>query len=182
MIPGQKIQLHALESEHLKQANAWVNDQDIQQWLTLPQPVPLRATETWYQQMADSDADHVFAIYTNRNRHIGNIGLHNIDWKNRHAELGICIGEKYYLGRGYGEDAIHALLRFAFDELNLHRVHLKFFAGNNRAQSCYLKCGFKKEGVHRHALFRKGVFHDAVAMGILDTEFRRLEKKHNDPK
>lgn len=179
MIPGKKVQLLAFEPEHIEKANTWVNDLDIQKWLTLHQPVPLHATKTWYKLMADSSNDHVFAIFTKRGKHIGNIGLHKIDWKNRNTELGICIGEKGYLGRGYGEDAIRTLLRFAFDELSLHRVCLHVFAFNDRAKACYKKCGFKEEGIYRDALFREGAFHDAACMGILDHEFRKLEKSVN---
>ena len=46
--------------------------------------------------------------------HIGNAGLHRIDWKNRQATFGIALGEKAYWGQGYGTDATRTRPGFAF--------------------------------------------------------------------
>ena len=108
--------------------------------------------------------------------HIGNIGLHDLDWKNRNAQLGVVIGEKAYWGLGYGTDAIKALLRFAFDEMNLHRVQLRVFEFNERAIRCYRRCGFREEGRLRQELYRGGAYHDVLLMGILREEFRTLHE------
>lgn len=176
MIPGQKTELHALEPEHLDAANDWINEHDITRFLTLHQPVPRGATRAWYESMLNNKNDYAFAIYTKRKKHIGTIGLHNIDWKNRNAMLGISIGAPNSRSLGYGEDAIRTLLRFAFNELNLHRVALHVYAFNARAIRCYEKCGFKNEGAMREFIFREGAFHDALNMGILKKEFLKMEK------
>ena len=99
---------------------------------------------------------------------------HNIDWKNRKAVQGIFIGEKEYWGRGYGSDAIRALLGFAFREMNLHRVYLSVYDYNERAIRCYEKCGFRHEGRLRKARFSDGRYHDELMMGILREEFEEL--------
>ena len=177
MIPGEKINLIALEPEHLKQANQWINNPEVNQFLTLISPMPVRATKKWYESQADDPNNNAYAIVTKRGKFIGTVGLHDIDWKNRHAELGLSIGDTSYHNRGYGTDVITTLLRFAFQELNLHRVTLHVFDFNKRAQRCYEKCGFKREGVMRDFMHRRGKFHDAVFMGILKSEFDRLEKE-----
>ncbi|MGQ9667827.1 MAG: GNAT family N-acetyltransferase [Anaerolineae bacterium] len=73
---------------------------------------------------------------------IGTIGLHRVDWKNRLGVLGIAIGEKRFWNRGLGTKAVRTLLRFAFLELNLHRVELEVYDFNPRAMRCYEKAGF----------------------------------------
>lgn len=107
--------------------------------------------------------------------HIGNIGLHRIDWVNRVAKLGIVIGERDYWGRGYGTEAVRTMLRYAFRELGLNRVELEVFAFNARALRCYEKTGFRREGVRRKALFRDGKYHDIILMGILREEFAEVD-------
>jgi ribosomal-protein-alanine N-acetyltransferase len=47
------------------------------------------------------------------------------------------IGDKAFWSRGYGTNAIPTMLRFAFDELNLHRVQLEVHEENARAIACY---------------------------------------------
>jgi RimJ/RimL family protein N-acetyltransferase len=117
----------------------------------------------------------LLAIETDEGVHIGNIGLHRVDWKNRRAELGIAIGEKAYWDQGYGADAIHTLLKLAFREMNMHRIQLRVDADNARAIRCYEKAGFKEEGTLRDAVFREGEYVDQHVMSILQGEFESNE-------
>ena len=87
------------------------------------------------------------------------------------ATLGIVIGEKEYWGKGYGTEAVKTMLRYAFHELGLNRVELETYSFNPRAQRCYERAGFRREGVRRGALYRDGKFHDIIIMGILREEF-----------
>lgn len=84
---------------------------------------------------------------------------------------GIVIGEKEYWNRGYGSDALRTLLRFAFEELNLHRVFLHVFDFNERAIRCYEKVGFRHEGRLRQARFTEGRYVDELVMAVLREEW-----------
>ena len=76
---------------------------------------------------------------------IGDIGLVEISWRRSEAELVVRIGDERYLGKGYGRDAIRALLDYAFTTVKLDRVYLRVFADNAPALKCFGKCGFRKE-------------------------------------
>ncbi|HEX5479267.1 MAG TPA: GNAT family N-acetyltransferase [Dehalococcoidia bacterium] len=75
-------------------------------------------------------------------RHIGNVMYYNIDAVRREAEIGITIGERDYWGRGYGTDAVRALVRQIFDSTGFRRVYLKTLDWNTRAQRSFIKAGF----------------------------------------
>ena len=62
------------------------------------------------------------------------------------------------------------LLRLAFSEMNLHRIHLRVDADNARGIRCYEKCGFRPEGTMRDAIFREGRYHDQLLMSVLRPE------------
>ena len=64
------------------------------------------------------------------------------------------------------------MLRFAFEELNLHRVSLTVLDTNERAIACYRKCGFVEEGRLREDWYQEGRYHDLIVMGVLAPEFR----------
>jgi RimJ/RimL family protein N-acetyltransferase len=115
-----------------------------------------------------------YAIETKGGVHIGSIGLHYVIPENRKAHLGIMIGDKAHWSRGYGTDAMLTLLRFGFDEMNLHRIDLSVDADNAGAIACYRKCGFVEEGRLRRQRYVRGAYIDQLWMGILREEFHAL--------
>ena len=77
------------------------------------------------------------------------------------------IGEKSAWGKGLGTEVTRYVLDYAFDALNLNRVHLTVLATNPRAIAVYEKLGFEREGVMRQAQFKRGAYIDVVVMGKL---------------
>jgi UDP-4-amino-4,6-dideoxy-N-acetyl-beta-L-altrosamine N-acetyltransferase len=171
VILGEKIRLRAIEREDIPTFVRWFNDPEVRRYLEMYLPMSKAEEEQWFEAHLKNDSNRFFGIETAEGVLIGNVGLHSIDWKNRSAVLGIVIAEKEYWGKGYGSDAITTLLRFAFGEMNLHRIHLSAFEFNERAMGCYERCGFRREGRARDALFREGRYHDAIHMAILRKEF-----------
>ena len=173
---GEKTRLRPVEREDLPRYVRWFGDPEVRRHLLAYLPFSLAQEERWYEGLLDrleSGHDVLLAVDTAEGVHIGNIGLHDIDWKNRSAELGIVIGDKEYWGQGFGTDAVRTMLRVAFEEMNLHRVCLRVDADNARAIRCYEKCGFETEGVLRDATFREGQYHDMHLMSILRSEIQR---------
>lgn len=151
----------------------WINDREVGRHLMPHFPYSRAQERDWIERASRSESDRVLIIQTHEGRPIGVMGLHRIDQVHRQAELGIFIGEKEYWGQGYGTDAIRTLLRFAFDAMNFHRIYLRVNADNVRAQRCYEKCGFVREGTLREAVFRDGGWCDQHLMAVLADEFRR---------
>ena len=71
------------------------------------------------------------------------------------------------------------LLRYAFEELNLHRVNLSVFEYNPRAIRSYEKAGFRHEGRQRDALHRCGKRWDMLYMGILKSDWESMTDHRN---
>jgi RimJ/RimL family protein N-acetyltransferase len=174
MIVGEKVRLRAIEREDLPRFVEWFSDPDVRRYLDMYLPFSLAQEERWFEQLQERMEKQrlvMLTIETSAGTHIGNISLFDINWKDRHAELGITIGEKDHWGQGYGSDSIRTMLRLAFREMNLHRVFLRVHADNTRGIRCYQKVGFQKEGTLRESVFREGVYHDMFVMSILKSEF-----------
>lgn len=90
---------------------------------------------------------------------------------NRTATLGIFIGNKKYLSKGYGTEAIRLILDYGFNYMNLHSVKLNLLSFNERALKCYKKCGFRETGKIRENRFINGKYYDTISMDILENEF-----------
>lgn len=81
-----------------------------------------------------------FGIFDEQDCYIGTIELYDV--RGHGATLGIIIGERSHWGRGYGPEAMHAMLEHAFLTLGLEHVRLNTFGDNQRAQAAFKKVGF----------------------------------------
>ena len=131
----------------------------------------------WFEKnlVEEQKDDELFLLIRTleEDRTIGLIGLDGIRWTHGDAWIGIGLGEREYWGKGYGTDAMRILLRYAFEELNLHRLSLSVFEYNPRAIRSYEKVGFIVEGSARQFLNRDGQRYDMIFMGILREEWER---------
>lgn len=174
MLYGERVRLRAIERTDLPTFVRWFNDPDVRQFLLMSEPMSMAMEERWFENRLSRTDDYLFGIEAHVGDawvHIGNNGLHRVEWKNRLATFGIALGEKAYWGQGYGTDATRTILRYAFGELNLHRVELDVYDFNPRGIRCYEKAGFRHEGVRREAIFRNGQYHDVLTMSVLQHEF-----------
>jgi RimJ/RimL family protein N-acetyltransferase len=135
----------------------------------------------WFEKDLDSVSPNnlFFAIRAlTDDKLIGFCAFDGINWTNRDTYVAIGIGEQDFWGKGYGTDAMRVMLRYAFAELNLHRVSLTVFEYNGRGMRSYEKCGFKHEGRTREFVRRDGKRWDMLHMGILRAEW--LTQNGND--
>jgi RimJ/RimL family protein N-acetyltransferase len=175
MIVGQRTRLRAIERSDIPAFLRWFNDPEVRSYVFAVFPTSRAEEERWFEAQVGDDSMHIFAVETSDGVHIGRAGLRELDWKNRSAVCGIVIGEKSYWHRGYGSDALRTLLRFAFEELNLHRVSLNVYAFNQRAIRCYENIGFRHEAQLRQRRFTAGRYVDELVMGMLGEEWRAQE-------
>lgn len=94
----------------------------------------------------------------------GVISLDQITWQLRawridRAELGYWLGRPRW-GQGYMSEAATAALRFAFEELGLHKVTIGCIDGNDASRSIIEKLGFRFLALHQDDVFRSGRWWD----------------------
>jgi RimJ/RimL family protein N-acetyltransferase len=174
MIEGALVNLRAYEASDAAAWTRWYNDGEVIEHLSWRYPLSLAAEESFLAQRTSAPLDYgttLFAIETKEGEHIGGINFNLIFPESRKARLGITIGEKEYWSKGYGTDAMLTMLRFGFDEMNLHRIDLTVAEGNARAIACYRKCGFVEEARMRQYHYTGGRYVDWLVMGILRDEF-----------
>ena len=174
-IVGDKVYLRPLEMEDIDSFILWLNDEEVRQYLTRTSPLNRIREREFVENLYKDEREIVLGIVLKENDQlIGNIALHRISIPYRQSGLGIVIGEKTCWSKGYGTEALNLMLRYGFDQLNLHRIYLTVLSFNARAIHTYEKVGFIKEGVFREHMYRNGKYHDVYYMGILEDEWRRL--------
>ena len=119
----------------------------------------------------------VFAIIDKATeKHIGNVGLQEIDFINRKSEITFLIGDKEFSNRGYAKRAGSMALIHAFEKLNLHRVYLGFAESNVKMKSVAEKLSFSREGRFAEAFLMDGQFMDIELYSLLSFTYKIRRK------
>lgn len=180
VIRGERVYLRASERSDVPTFVRWFNDSETLSYLSMRAPMSEAAEEQWFTEMLALEGKsgyHFVMCRLEDDWPIGTIGLFSLDTVNGNAGIGIGIGEKSLWGQGFGTDAMFALLDFGFGQLRLERMWLEVYDFNARARRSYEKCGFVLEGTERHAIFRRGQYHDVHLMSILREEWAAQERK-----
>jgi RimJ/RimL family protein N-acetyltransferase len=127
-----------------------------------------------------------FAIVRNDTQKvIGNCRLISMLHRHRSSELH-CILRREDWGKGYGAEAIGALLALGFEEFKLHRIFSVVDPEDAASARVLEKCGFEREGHLREHLWTKGQWRDSLLYAILDYEWaqrngKSIELEYGDP-
>jgi RimJ/RimL family protein N-acetyltransferase len=172
-LKGHLVRLAPVDHEELASMIVkWSRDSEYWRLMAseASRPFSINQTRTWFEKEQPDNFNFLIRGLEN-NQAIGDIGLDGVRWNHGETFVGIGIGERAYLGKGYGTDAMQIILRYAFQELNLQRVALDVFEYNPRAIRSYEKVGFRHEGRVRECLQRAGRRWDLIYMGITREEW-----------
>ena len=179
MLIGQKVVLRPVKRSDIPNFLKWFNDMEVTQYLAMYLPMTEMAEEKWLENLSNETTGTgvhfvIEAIESGGNKNIGSMGLHGINPKDHLATFGIAIGEKDYWSKGYGTEAAQLIIKYGFEQLNLHRISSSAFSFNERSLRLHRKVGFREEGRQREALFKNGQYHDLVIFGLLREEWKKL--------
>ncbi|HII4436635.1 GNAT family N-acetyltransferase [Clostridium perfringens] len=171
MIVGKKVCICGITHESSMKILDWVNEPELRQYTGTVFPVSDFEHEKWISSKVSGTKDKLFIVKEKRtNTDIGIIGIKNIDYINKNAELYISLGNKGFLekldenARGLGTDAVTTFTDFCFNNLNLHKIYLHVFESNKRAIKCYEKSGYCIEGRLLQHHFFNGSYEDVFIM------------------
>jgi RimJ/RimL family protein N-acetyltransferase len=178
IIRGKRVYLRPLEREDLERTVPAINDREIAHFTGFAVPVGKAGADRFFEEEVSKkhgESAYFFAICElGSSELIGECSFHELRAGMR-AEVGIFMLPAY-VGRGFGTDAMNALVDFGFGELMLERVGLIVDPENARAIASYEKCGFTREGVMRAYRRHRGTVSDAVVMSITRPEWDALDR------
>jgi RimJ/RimL family protein N-acetyltransferase len=159
-----------LTPDDLDELVRWRNDPDVNRHLADRLKTEEEA-EAWLQRLRSNPKTWLKAVLYH-DRLVGYGAVESIDEKNRKCELAVVIGEKDIWGRGIGGTLLIEMLRYAFDELRMHRVWAAVAEGNDRSERLVKGAGFSHEGTMREAICKNGTFIGLLIYSILESEYR----------
>ena len=169
-LQGVRVILRDKQIEDSELDYRWRSDPELAK---LDAAYPLTMNYDRYVKMFEdqlkypSPGSHHYGIEVAGSKLIGNCMYYDLDSVNKEAELGIVIGDREYWSGSYGFDAVVTLLEHMFVVRDLKRVYLHTLEWNDRAQSCFSRCGFNPVRKVR----RMG--QDFILMEVLSTEWQQ---------
>ena len=114
---------------------------------------------------------------------IGFIALSNIEPIKRSGYISaLGMKKKYrskvedgFLGASYTMEAAGALIIYAFEVLNLHKLYAHTFSDNSDVDRLYKTGNWKVEGVIREFVPRNGKWLDRIDWGLLKKEYKECD-------
>ena len=179
-IEGELVALGPMGRDQIPLYHRWHNNFDTLRSQGEPPQMPdtLESVERWYASYVDgNDTTAWFTIYDRvTDQPVGWTELKDIDRHNGTAEFAIMIGDPEVRGRGLGTEVTRLMLRYGFENLGLHNIHLYYMEFNEGARRVYERAGFREYG-RRTGAYRVGVERwDVVYMQCLHDDFIALEQ------
>ncbi|NGJ31568.1 GNAT family N-acetyltransferase [Staphylococcus aureus] len=101
---------------------------------------------------------------------VGVIGLHEINHMHRKTSLGYYL-DKQFEGRGIMTQAVEALIKYCFDEIDLNRIEISAAANNEKSQAIPERLGFTREGMLRDNELLNGIYSSSYIYSLLKSEY-----------
>lgn len=121
-----------------------------------------RRREFFQWGIADSSSDAV----------VGTCTLAQFSDIHQRCEIGFALQQAHW-GKGLGSEAVAAVIDFAFETLDMHRIEADVDPRNDRSLRLLERFGFEREGFLRERYYLHGERQDAVLVGLLRRNWRR---------
>ncbi len=169
----QRLLLRPLKAEDAKPLFEVFSDPEVMRfwstppWTTIEQAQEMIAADT--EELARGIHLRLGIVTPGDEALIGTCSLFNFSQPSRRAEIGYCLASSAW-GRGYMYEALTELIRYAFDELKLHRLEADIDPRNSASERILLRLGFVKEGHLRARWIVDDETSDSALYGLLQSD------------
>ena len=154
----------------------WFNDNKVRQYLSRNVGLTENVEVDWLKNQNDKKEDLVWMVYVN-DELIGSLGLHRINFVDQLAELGICIGDKKYWGKGIATVIEIMVIEYAFNNIvagGLHKVWARVYTDNIASRKALeTKVGFRTIGIKKEEVWCNGGWYDTWLGEILASDWKK---------
>ena len=136
--------------------------------------VTKKVYDRWIEEYSDPKTLRWIIVLKSNNEPIGTIDINNSMAKFSSVEPGYVIAKKYW-GNGYATEALKAVMKYLFEELEVELVYAEFMEDNIGSGRVMEKCGMKKDGILRNRCVDKtGKRENLLAYSITKDEFLNI--------
>jgi RimJ/RimL family protein N-acetyltransferase len=181
MIPGETINLRAVERHDVPLIHRWLNDPVVMDGWGWSAPARSNQhvagqVEDWLAREVAFDRPEALIAESLVGDPVGLVVVRIERPEAGSVELSLLVDADHW-GQGFGMDIVQTTLEACFGGWGVHRIGVRVEEGNARALALYRRLGFKEEGRLRQAAFRDGRHQDVLLFGQLAAEWAdRLDR------
>lgn len=151
----------------------WASDPEVTKFLTWPAyssvDVAKERMKIWAEGYGSNEYYQWMIVPKDLNQPIGSISVVSMDDQTQKAEIGYCIGRRWW-HQGIMSEALRAVIDFLFDEVGMNRIEAKHDPNNPHSGGVMRKCGMKYEGISRQSSRNNQGICDTACYSILKSE------------
>jgi RimJ/RimL family protein N-acetyltransferase len=174
VLRGDKVTLRPAREDDAQHFVRWFADMEVTRFLGRRMAITLEQEQEFLKKIGESK-DDVWWVVEAEGKAIGATGIHRIDWLDANATTGIMIGEKASWGKGYATDAMRLRTRYAFRELNLHKLMTEVDTENEASRKALERNGYRTVGTRREQTFREGKWQDRWLAEVLRADWEKTQ-------
>lgn len=171
MLETERLRVRELRMEDKQGVFAYASDPEVTRYMIFPTHTSIADSIAYLETCPVNFAVREripFAIeLKDSGQFIGACDFHHISAANHSVELGYTLNRKYW-GYGYMTEAVREMIRFAFEEMGMHRVAATCDFENIRSARVMERCGMSLEGVLRDYELRRGRYVTVKAYAIIN--------------
>jgi len=170
MIKSERLILRKIElSDADMMFRNWANDDEVTRYMRWQSHKDSDETRTIIQQWFDdykNDYIYHWGICLEDGEMIGSIGVMIISEHDHKAEIGYCIGRKWW-GKGYTSEAAEAVIDYMYVNTDIERIEAYHAVENTASGKVMLNAGMAYEGFARHKFKSRDGFKNSNMYGIV---------------
>ena len=151
----------------------WASDPEVTKFLTWKTYESPETADTilkiWVESYVQPDFYQWAIELKEIGQPVGSISVVRLNNKVESAEIGYCIGRKWWK-QGITSEALERVMRFLFDEVGVNRVEARHDVNNPNSGKVMKKCGMTLEGILRQADMNNQGLCDEACYAILKNE------------
>jgi Acetyltransferases, including N-acetylases of ribosomal proteins len=155
----------------------WIGDPKVQSLISEPvyttQDEVRELLDKWISSYEKPDYYRWAIVEKSSGSCIGQIAIFLVDNKNHFCEIEYILGSGFHR-KGFATEAVKAILDFAFNKVDFHKVQVCHKEGNIASQGVIKKSKFTYEGTLRDYFFMDNKYVNRLYYSMLKSEYLKM--------
>lgn len=176
-IESERLWLRTITMDDLPGIHTLHSNPEVDRYNTLGIPDNMEVTTNFFEpiieeQTSEERTQYCWSVfYKSNDQFIGLCGMRLAPERFKMSEIYFNISPQKW-GKGLGTELAKTIIKFGFEQLNLHRIEAGVATENAKSINVLQKSGMKREGIRRKILPIRGAWKDNYHYAILEGDPR----------